>query len=149
MLVLIGSFFLLNVILAVIMDTFDEVASQEEEKLKKQKADLRELKKEYGFEVSESEIERNSSDSSIMSSDISDSRNMSQTQDNNGSQKSENPDHIKQMVPARALKNPVFKIMYKVCTDNSFNIFITSCIVLNTMLLAMDKYPIRPTEEHF
>jgi hypothetical protein len=85
MLVLIGSFFLLNVILAVIMDTFDEVASQEEEKLKKQKADLRELKKEYGFEVSESEIERNSSDSSIMSSDISDSRNMSQTQDNNGS----------------------------------------------------------------
>ena len=35
MLVLIGSFFLLNVILAVIMDTFDEVASQEGEKIKK------------------------------------------------------------------------------------------------------------------
>jgi hypothetical protein len=41
MLVLIGSFFLLNVILAVIMDTFDEVASQEGEKIKKNKADLR------------------------------------------------------------------------------------------------------------
>jgi hypothetical protein len=35
MLVLIGSFFLLNVILAVIMDAFDEVSSQEGEKLKK------------------------------------------------------------------------------------------------------------------
>jgi len=35
MLVLIGSFFLLNVILAVIMDAFDEVASQEEELIKK------------------------------------------------------------------------------------------------------------------
>jgi hypothetical protein len=45
MLVLIGSFFLLNVILAVIMDTFDDVASQEGEKIKKEKANLRELKK--------------------------------------------------------------------------------------------------------
>jgi hypothetical protein len=31
LLVLVGSFFLLNVILAVIMDAFDEVAAQEEE----------------------------------------------------------------------------------------------------------------------
>jgi len=67
MLVLIGSFFLLNVILAVIMDTFDDVASQEGEKIKKEKANLRELKKVYGFEVSESEAERNSSDSFISS----------------------------------------------------------------------------------
>ena len=67
MLVLIGSFFLLNVILAVIMDTFDDVASQEGEKIKKEKANLRELKKVYGFEVSESEVERNSSDSFISS----------------------------------------------------------------------------------
>ena len=41
LLVLVGSFFLLNVILAVIMDAFDEVAAQEEELLAKQKADLR------------------------------------------------------------------------------------------------------------
>ena len=73
MLVLIGSFFLLNVILAVIMDTFDEVASQEGEKIRKNKADLRQLKKDYGFEVSESEAERKSSDSEI-SSDVDDSK---------------------------------------------------------------------------
>ena len=35
LLVLVGSFFLLNVILAVIMDAFDEVAAQEEEMIKK------------------------------------------------------------------------------------------------------------------
>jgi len=79
MLVLIGSFFLLNVILAVIMDTFDEVASQEGEKIRKNKADLRQLKKDYGFEVSESEAERKSSDSEI-SSDVDDSKDGSQSQ---------------------------------------------------------------------
>jgi hypothetical protein len=41
LLVLVGSFFLLNVILAVIMDAFDEVAAQEDEVIAKQKADLR------------------------------------------------------------------------------------------------------------
>ena len=61
MLVLIGSFFLLNVILAVIMDAFDEVAAQEEEKMRKQKADLKQLRKDYGFEVSESEDDQNNS----------------------------------------------------------------------------------------
>jgi hypothetical protein len=35
LLVLVGSFFLLNVILAVIMDAFDEVAAQEEENVRK------------------------------------------------------------------------------------------------------------------
>ena len=65
MLVLIGSFFLLNVILAVIMDTFDEVASQEGEKIRKKNADLRQLKMDYGFEVSECEVKiKNSSNSS-------------------------------------------------------------------------------------
>ena len=53
------------------------------------------------------------------------------------------------IIPDRALKNPVFKIMYKICTENAFNIFITGCIILNTILLAMDKYPIKPSESHF
>ena len=67
MLVLVGSFFLLNVILAVIMDAFEDVASQEGEKIKKERADLRELKRVHGFEVSESVPEKDSS-SSFMSS---------------------------------------------------------------------------------
>jgi F0F1-type ATP synthase membrane subunit b/b' len=79
MLVLIGSFFLLNVILAVIMDTFDEVASQEGEKIRKKNADLRQLKKDYDFEVSESdEIVKNSSNSS---SEEEDSKDESQSQE--------------------------------------------------------------------
>ena len=57
LLVLVGSFFLLNVILAVIMDAFDEVAAQEEELLAKQAADLKQLRIDYGFEVSDEEVE--------------------------------------------------------------------------------------------
>jgi len=53
------------------------------------------------------------------------------------------------IIPDRALKNPVFKIMYKICTENTFNILITGCIILNTILLAMDKYPIKKSEETF
>lgn len=41
LLVIVGSFFLLNVILAVIMDAFDEVEAQEEEVKAKEKADKR------------------------------------------------------------------------------------------------------------
>ena len=57
LLVLVGSFFLLNVILAVIMDAFDEVAAQEDENIRNQKQNLKELKKSYGFEVTDSEVE--------------------------------------------------------------------------------------------
>ena len=33
------------------------------------------------------------------------------------------------------------------CLDNNFNIFITACIVANTVLLAMDQYPMLKKEE--
>ena len=57
LLVLIGSFFLLNVILAVIMDAFDEVAAQEEELKERLAADLKQLKIDYGFDVTDNEEE--------------------------------------------------------------------------------------------
>jgi hypothetical protein len=142
MLVLIGSFFLLNVILAVIMDAFEDVASQEGEKIKKDKADLKELKKTYGFEVSESEKESDSENLNESSCEHECSHEGSDNGETEGH-------HHHHMIPERALKNPVFKIMYQICTKNSFNIFITGCIILNTVLLAMDKYPIKPSESHF
>lgn len=39
--------------------------------------------------------------------------------------------------------------MYIVSTANPFNIIITIFIVLNTALLAMDKYPIKKSESDF
>lgn len=48
--------------------------------------------------------------------------------------------------PERTLKNPVFKFFFIISTDNYFNVSITACIILNTILLAMDKYPIKKSE---
>lgn len=39
--------------------------------------------------------------------------------------------------------------MFYLCTDSWFNISITGCIILNTILLAMDKYPIGKDESQF
>lgn len=55
------------------------------------------------------------------------------------------------MIPERSKKNTLFSKTYlfffKICMNNSFNIFITICIVLNTILLAMDKFPMRKEDE--
>ena len=50
MLVLMGSFFLLNVVLAVIMSAFDDVDKNTIEAERKKKKDLKELKKIYGYD---------------------------------------------------------------------------------------------------
>jgi hypothetical protein len=49
LLVVVGSFFLLNVILAVIMDAFDQVDKTSSIKEAKKKQEIRELKKQYGI----------------------------------------------------------------------------------------------------
>jgi len=54
---MIGSFFLLNVILAVIMDAFDDVDKNSRKDEEKKKKELREQMKLYGIEVSSSEGE--------------------------------------------------------------------------------------------
>ena len=53
------------------------------------------------------------------------------------------------VLPLRAQKNILFKVMFYISTNNYFNISITGCIILNTILLAMDKYPIAHAESHF
>lgn len=55
LLVFIGSFFLLNVILAVIMDAFDQVDKNSSAKDEKKKLEIRELKKQYGINDSNDE----------------------------------------------------------------------------------------------
>lgn len=55
LIVLIGSFFLLNVILAVIMSAFDEVDKNSSELDRQKRNDLKALKKLYGFIESDSE----------------------------------------------------------------------------------------------
>ena len=45
------------------------------------------------------------------------------------------------VLPERAFKNKCYMTFFKLCVSDAFNIFITTCIVLNTILLASDKYP--------
>lgn len=42
----------------------------------------------------------------------------------------------------RSEKNFVFKICFKICHSSWFSKFITLSIILNTIILALDKYPI-------
>lgn len=55
LLVLVGSFFLLNVILAVIMDAFDDVDASQGIVEKKAKEELKKQRRDYGFISSESD----------------------------------------------------------------------------------------------
>jgi len=49
-------------------------------------------------------------------------------------------------LPERAKSWIVYKWFYIFVSLNMFNIFITLCIIMNTILLAMDKYPIHKEE---
>jgi hypothetical protein len=51
-------------------------------------------------------------------------------------------------MPERALKNKCIRIFFVVSTHNAFNIGLTFCIVLNTALLAMDRYPIKNSQQN-
>ena len=46
------------------------------------------------------------------------------------------------IIPERAKSNAIFRICFQVSTHNAFNVTLTTCIILNTYLLALDRYPI-------
>ena len=48
--------------------------------------------------------------------------------------------------PERARKNTLFLICYLICTHWMFTFFITLLILGNTIILAMDRYPIKEDE---
>lgn len=45
-------------------------------------------------------------------------------------------------IPERAKNNKFFRFFFIICTHNAFNILLTSCIIFNTALLSLDRYPI-------
>ena len=45
-------------------------------------------------------------------------------------------------VELRAQKNRLYKCVHKIIDAKLFNYFITICIIMNTAVLALDKYPI-------
>ena len=45
-------------------------------------------------------------------------------------------------MPERAITNVVYRFFYLVCTHDAFTVSLTSCIVINTVLLACDRFPI-------
>ena len=44
-------------------------------------------------------------------------------------------------VPVRVLDNRFYKFFYVVCTHYAFTLVITFLIIINTFVLAIDKYP--------
>lgn len=45
-------------------------------------------------------------------------------------------------MPDRAIKNVIYRFFYRICTHNAFTVILTACIVINTFLLACDRFPI-------
>ena len=50
----------------------------------------------------------------------------------------------KSNVPERAQKNCLYLLCYKICSHWLFTVVITLLIGANTVVLAMDKYPVDP-----
>ena len=50
------------------------------------------------------------------------------------------------VLPDRIMTNRLYYICYRVCMHWSFTLIITLCIIANTYVLAMDKYPEDPAE---
>ena len=123
------------------------------------------MKKNYGFEVtdSEEELEKDDEDDEKVSmAKVADAKQTTESLNQvvpegiENSQEGEGKEALGQsskkrrrlhFYPERALKNPLYKFFFLICSDSLFNIFITSCIILNTLLLAMDKYPIQREEQ--
>lgn len=51
-----------------------------------------------------------------------------------------------QETPDRAKNNTLYYWFFKLCSHALFTVIITLCILANTILLAMDRYPIRSDE---
>ena len=54
--------------------------------------------------------------------------------------KKDHPDVIEKLVK-RAKSNPVYQVCFMICNNPFFETFIASCIIANTVILALDKYP--------
>lgn len=123
------------------------------------------MKKNYGFEVTDSEEElekEDENDEKVSMTKVADAKQTTESLNQvvpegiENSQEGEGKEALGQsskkrrrlhFYPERALKNPLYKFFFMICSDSLFNIFITSCIILNTLLLAMDKYPIQREEQ--
>jgi hypothetical protein len=45
------------------------------------------------------------------------------------------------MIEIRYQYNKVYKFAYRLTEKSSFEIFMAVCIIINTVILALDKYP--------
>lgn len=46
------------------------------------------------------------------------------------------------VIPERSKHNVVYYFFWRICTHNAFNVALTGAILINTLLLAFDQYPI-------
>lgn len=55
--------------------------------------------------------------------------------------------HVEE-IPERAVKNKVFMFFYTVSMNSWFSSLIISLIIINTLILALDRYPIDKSENN-
>jgi len=110
LLVMIGSFFLLNVILAVIMDAFDDVDKNSRRVEEKKRKELKEQMKLYGIEVTSSEDEEFEPVDSQQAAQENDDKEDSKEQEQDGSVNLSKNDGSVGYIQNYKKKNKNFKI---------------------------------------
>ena len=51
-----------------------------------------------------------------------------------------------QAVPERAQNNCLYRVFFMICTHSAFGFIMTLCTVLNTLILACDRYPMKKAD---
>lgn len=140
LIVIIGSFFMLNLILAVIVDTFDSQDKEIELSAYKEARLLREAKALYGIKDSDDgllHLHNEYEDEIFFNKTVP--RKLSDSFVETVSESSEE-------LPQRAMNNCFYRAFYYLCTHEAFGFLMTFCTILNTIILAQDKYPMDRSE---
>ena len=59
-----------------------------------------------------------------------------------------NSSNTSNVVPERTKKNKIYYVFYKISANPYFGILLILLIIFNTIVLALDRYPINPTESY-
>ena len=129
MTVILGSFFIMNLVLAVIVDAFDEVDENSASEEEKEAKNLRKQLVLYGFKTPEEIEDKNEENSDDTVSVIGYNINASHV-----SGESEEKDQI----PERAYRNKLYLFCYRFSQNGKFGTAMIVFTVINTFVLALD-----------
>lgn len=145
LLILFGSFFMLNLVLAVITDCIDKQHDEDDEEQQEREGSSHEENNDEeagkGQQKGDQEVKTDFGDPSGGSTSF----DQSAATTDGGNKNKEDEDDIEKFLPT--FMPPWRKRLLDFVRGNHFSNFIMGLIVLNTVILSLDKYPIQESTE--